>query len=310
MIKHVPVMSDEVIKFLGCKPGGIFVDGTVGGGGHTMGILNAIAPAGRVVGIDRDEDAIEAARQRLKDYAHRLTLARENFADIKKIMEALGIKEVDGILLDLGVSSYHLESPERGFSFRFDAPLDMRMDTRQRRSAYHVVNESSLERLTEILRDYGEERWAKRIAKAIVEKRRHGPISTTKELSDLVSSAIPKKFHPKDIHPATRTFQAIRIEVNDELDNLKRCIDDGVDLLIKGGRMVIISFHSLEDRIVKNSFKGLEKGCICPDDFPACVCGRLPKLKIITKKPVAPTEEEILRNPRGRSARLRAAERL
>lgn len=310
MFKHLSVMPEEVVKFLGCKPDKLYVDGTLGGGGHTAMILDASAPTGKVVGMDWDEDAIQAAMERFKGYSGCLTFVRENFANIKIVMADLSIKSLDGILLDLGVSSHHLEMPERGFSFRFDAPLDMRMDRRQKKTAYEVINGLSLKELEEIIRKYGEERWAKKIAKTIVEKRRHGPIATTKELSSIVSSAIPKKFHPRDIHPATRTFQAIRIAVNDELNNLKKAIEDGADLLDSGGRMVIISFHSLEDRIVKESFRRLAKGCICPDDFPKCICGQKPKLHIITKRPIAPSPEEVSKNPRARSARLRAAERI
>src|SRR3970282_1273415 len=280
--KHLPVMAEEGIKFLEGESGG----------------------------IDRDEEAIEAAQERLKCYPQRVDIVRDNFANMKRVMEDLGIKSADGILLDLGVSSHHFESRERGFSFRLDAPLDMRMDKRQEKSAYHIVNKLSMEELKGILWEYGEGRGARKIAKAVVEKRRYGPIATTQGLSNLISSAIPKKFHPKDIHPATRTFQAIRIAVNDELNNLEKAVNDGVDLLARNGRMVIISFHSLEDRIVKESFRKLERGCICPHDFPKCVCGRKPKLKIITRKPVIPSLGEIEKNPRARSAKLRAAERL
>lgn len=308
--KHLPVMAEEVIKFLECESGGIYIDGTLGSGGHAAEILKASSPGGRVIGIDWDEEAIEAAQERLKCYPQRVAIVRDNFANMKRVMEDLGIKSADGILLDLGVSSHHFESRERGFSFRLDAPLDMRMDKRQEKSAYHIVNNLSMEELKGILWEYGEERWAKKIAKAVVEKRRYGPIATTQGLSNLVSSAIPKKFHPKAIHPATRTFQAIRIAVNDELNNLEKAVNDGVDLLAQNGRMVIISFHSLEDRIVKESFRKLERGCICPYDFPKCVCGRKPKLKIITRKPVIPSLGEIEKNPRARSAKLRAAERL
>ncbi|MBI5286583.1 MAG: 16S rRNA (cytosine(1402)-N(4))-methyltransferase RsmH, partial [Deltaproteobacteria bacterium] len=241
-------MSREVVRLLKCKPGGLYVDGTIGGGGHAEEILRATGLTGKVIGIDWDEEALLASRERLKGYRSRVTLVHDNFANIKKILTGLHITSVDGILLDLGVSSHHLERPERGFSFRFDTPLDMRMDRRQKKTAYHLVNGLSEGELEQVLWRYGEERWARQIARAIVRARKDHTITTTKELADLVSSAIPSRFHPRDIHPATRTFQALRIAVNGELENLKRAIEDGVKVLSREGRMGIISFHSLEDR--------------------------------------------------------------
>lgn len=307
---HLPVMSREVVRFLNCKPGGLYVDGTLGGGGHTKEILKASDPEGKVIGIDWDEEALLASKSALKDHLSRVTMVQDNFANIKMILASLHITTVDGILLDLGVSSYHLERPERGFSFRFNTPLDMRMDRRKKWSAYHLVNELTEKELEGILWEYGEERWARRIARAVVKVRKGHPITTTGELAGLVSSSIPKRFHPRGIHPATRTFQALRIAVNEELENLRKAIGDGIDVLSRGGRMVIISFHSLEDRIVKRSFRSMERGCICPPGIPRCVCGREPLAKVITHRPITPTPEEVSSNPRARGARLRALERL
>ena len=308
--KHTPVMPDEVVYFLKCESGGLYIDGTLGGGGHTARILEAAEPDGRVIGIDHDEDAINEARENLKNYISRVTTVKGNFADIKGILGEMGITGVNGIVLDLGVSSYHLEKPERGFSFRFEGPLDMRMDRSKDRTAREIVNKLREKELADIFRQYGEERWANKIAKAIVKRRKVGQITTTTELADIVCSSIPARYHPRDIHPATRTFQALRIVVNDELRNLERAIDDGVHLIKSGGRFVVISFHSLEDRVVKERFRALERGCICPLDFPECRCGKKPVLRIITKKPVIPSPAEIMSNPRARSAKMRAAERI
>lgn len=308
--EHTSVLSEEVVKYLHCVPDGIYVDGTLGGGGHTLKILDATKPNGRVICIDWDDDAISAAKKRLGKDISRVTIVRGNFANLKSIAAECGIKEVNGILLDLGVSSYHFENPERGFSFRHEGYLDMRMDRTKGYSAYEILNSLSEEGLSSIIQKYGEERWARRIAKKIVEKRRVSAIKTTRELADIVSSAIPVRCHPRNIHPATRTFQAIRIKVNDELENLKKAISQGITLLAPKGRFVIISYHSLEDRIVKENFRLLGARCICPPDMPMCICGKMPIVKIITKKPVLPTEEEINANPRARSARMRAAEKI
>ncbi|MBI5682558.1 MAG: 16S rRNA (cytosine(1402)-N(4))-methyltransferase RsmH [Deltaproteobacteria bacterium] len=308
--EHTSVLSGEVVRFLNCSPGNTYVDGTLGGGGHTLNILNAIKPDGKVIGIDWDEDAVLAAEKRLIEDISRVTIIRGNFADIKSILEEHHVIEVNGILLDLGVSSYHFEKPERGFSFRHEGYLDMRMDRTKGTSACDLVNGLSEQDLGDVIYQYGEERWARRIAKKIVEKRRVCKITTTKELADIVYSAIPVRYHPTSIHPATKTFQAIRIKVNNELENLKRAIDEGVSLLAHEGRFVVISYHSLEDRIVKERFRSLEKVCICPPDLPMCICERVPLVKVITKKPVIPSETEIKNNPRARSAKMRAAERI
>lgn len=305
---HRPVMSVEVVRFLGCRAGGTYVDGTLGGGGHAMEILSASAPDGRLIGIDWDEEALEYVKERLKPDAGRVEFVKGNFADMKSIMDELEIDRVDGILLDLGVSSRHLDDPERGFSFQHDAPLDMRMDRGGATTAFDLVNTLPEEELREIVRRYGDERWAKRIAMKIVKRRRESPVKTTMELADIISSAIPRKFHPRSINPATKTFMALRIAVNREIENLERALHDGIGLLRHGGRMVVITFHSLEDRIVKTAFRELATGCTCPSDLPYCVCNKKSQAKLLTRKPLIPTEGEVEENPRARSAKLRAVE--
>ena len=307
---HTPVMQSEAVESLSCKGGGIYVDGTVGGGGHAEAILRLIAPDGLLIGIDFDEDAIAESERILKPFGARVVLVRGNFADIGAIAEDLGIEHVDGILLDLGVSSHQLESGWRGFSFSHDAPLDMRMDRSRPEKAFDVVNSFPEEMLERIIREYGEEMMARRIAKAISRQRSKAPIATTAELASLVARALPPTFRQKRIHPATKTFQAIRIFLNDELANLRRVIASGTDLLGVGGRISIISYHSLEDRIVKDAFRSLEKGCICPPDLPVCACGREGKLRVITKRSVTPCALDVAKNPRARSARLRTAEKI
>jgi 16S rRNA (cytosine1402-N4)-methyltransferase len=316
---HQPVMVNEVLDALKC--GGesvqgvsgerIYVDGTAGCGGHTLEILKRTKPTtAKVVCIDRDKEALEVARAKLKNYKDRVMLVHDNFSEIKRILKKLGIGHVDGILLDLGLSSLQLERGQRGFSFQKDGPLDMRMDQNNRKTAFDIVNLSSEEELKDIIRNYGEERWAAKIAKRIIEKRALRPISTTGELAELVFSCIPRRFHPKRIHPATKTFQAIRIALNDELQNIKKCLGDGVDALAMGGRFCVISYHSLEDRIVKSMFRACEQGCTCPPSLPECVCGFVAKLKVITKRPLRPSEDEVTLNPRSRSAKLRVAEKV
>jgi 16S rRNA (cytosine1402-N4)-methyltransferase len=310
---HLPVMPMEVVRFLGCGPGGIYVDGTLGGGGHTLEILKATAPDGRVIGIDRDGDAIASAARFLEPYAERVLILKENFKEIKTVLarnNTRGIDRVDGIVLDLGVSSYQLEMPNRGFSFRFDARLDMRMDRTQELTAYELVNGLAPSELERILRAYGEERRARRIARAIERARAQKPVETTGELARIVLEAVPTRPGPTRVHPATKVFQALRIAVNDELENLKVGISEGLETLRRGGRMVVISFHSLEDRIVKHSFRDLSTGCVCPPRIPRCVCGLKPSVRLLTRRAVTPTPREIKTNPRARSARLRAVEKL
>lgn len=305
---HITVLLNETVDALEVKPDGVYVDCTLGGAGHTSLILSRLGENGRVIGIDRDDDALNNAKEKVKD--GRLITVKDNFENIASVVSSLGLETVDGILMDLGVSSHQLDVAERGFSYMQDAPLDMRMDRSAALNAYEVVNSYSEKELFRILRDYGEERFASSIAKKISESRQTAPINTTLELSEIVSSAIPAKYRRDGGHPAKRTFQAIRIEVNGELSCIPKAINDGIDILSPGGRMAIISFHSLEDRIVKNGFKDLENPCTCPSDFPVCVCGKKQKVKVITKKPILPTEYELENNSRSHSAKLRVCEKI
>lgn len=309
-IFHLSVMLDEAVAALRCRAGGIYIDGTAGGGGHAFKILEASSPNGQLVAMDADGEAIKATSKRLEHFGNRAIVVNENFSAMRTALTSLGIAKVDGILLDLGVSSHQLDSSSRGFSFMLDAPLDMRMNNSLGTSAYDLLNTLPREELEAIIREYGEERMARRISAAILRKRGISPIRTTKELAGIVAGAFPNEMLHGRIHPATRTFQAIRIAVNDELNNLKKGMEEGIDILRSGGRFCVISFHSLEDRIVKKSFSENEKGCTCPPDLPVCVCGKKPRLKIITKKPLIPGEAEIHENPRARSAKLRVAEKI
>jgi len=305
---HISVLLHETVDSLNIKPDGVYVDCTLGGAGHTSLILSKLGKDGVVIGIDRDEDALQNAAEKIKD--SRLITVKNNFENIKDAVATAGYTSVDGILMDLGVSSHQLDVAERGFSYMQDAPLDMRMDQSAPKTAYHVVNEYSHGDLVRILRDYGEERFAVAIASKICSRREQTPINTTLELAEIITSAIPSKARFEGGHPAKRSFQAIRIEVNGELDCIPKAINDGAELLNTGGRMSIISFHSLEDRIVKNGFKDLENPCTCPKNFPMCVCGKLPLVKVITKKPILPTEKELEMNSRSHSAKLRVCEKL
>lgn len=307
---HIPVMQREVIESLRCRPGGIYVDGTVGGGGHAFEILRKIAPRGILIGIDVDDDALRESEERLKPFGNSKILIKGNFADINIILGNLNIGEVDGILLDLGVSSYQLKTVERGFSFSLNSALDMRMDQKKGLSAYDVINTFPEKELERIIKDYGEEIMAERIVKMISARRKESPIKTTAELADTIVKTLPSRFKFKKIHPATKTFQAVRIYVNNELLNLHTAIHRGVDVLKKSGRFSIISFHSLEDRIVKTGFRSWEKGCVCPPKFPICTCHKEAKLKVLTRRPVTPDKSEIESNPKARSAKLRTAERI
>lgn len=307
---HVPILLDQCIDNLDINPNGIYVDGTLGGAGHATAICKKLGEAGHFIGIDQDENAIKVAKERLQGQAPKISIVRDNFKNIKKILEELDIEKIDGILLDLGVSSHQLDEPERGFSYQHDTELDMRMDNRQTFSAKDIVNEYSEKELVNIIRTYGEENWAKRIAKFIVEHRKEKTIETTGELVDVIKNAIPAKARRTGPHPAKRTFQAIRIEVNNELNILKETIENIIECLNPGGRICIITFHSLEDRIIKQTFKTLENPCECPPEFPVCICNKVPKIKIISRKPIIPSEEETNINPRARSAKLRIAERI
>jgi 16S rRNA (cytosine1402-N4)-methyltransferase len=307
--KHTSVLLNETIEGLNIKPDGIYVDGTLGGGGHSFEVCKRLGAKGSIIGIDQDAAAIEAASNRLKDFGEKVTIVRSNYCDMKSRLHELGVDKVDGIILDLGVSSYQLDTAERGFSYREDAPLDMRMDTRQTMTARDIVNDYSEMELYRVIRDYGEDKFAKNIAKHIVIARGKEPIETTGQLTEVIRAAIPMKYQKKSGHPAKRTFQAIRIELNRELEVLRDSLDDMIDLLNPGGRLCIITFHSLEDRIVKSAFKKNENPCVCPPDFPVCVCGKVSKGSIVTRKPILPSEEEMEYNSRSKSAKLRIFER-
>ena len=307
--KHTSALLAETIENLQINPQGIYLDGTLGGGGHAFEAAGRLAENGRLIGIDQDEDAIAAAGKRLEPYRERVTLIRDNYANAAQALAGIGVYGVDGIVLDLGVSSYQLDNEERGFSYRYDAPLDMRMDRRQTLSAKEIVNEYSETDLTRILRDYGEEKFAKNIAKHIVAARKDKPLETTGELNDIIKAAIPAKMRATGGHPSKRTFQAVRIECNRELEVLKSSLDGLIALLNPGGRLCVITFHSLEDRIVKSSFRKNENPCTCPPDFPICVCGQASKGTVITKKPILPSEQEMEVNSRAKSAKLRVFEK-
>lgn len=307
--RHLSVLPEEVIEGLKIDPSGIYVDGTLGGGGHAFLVAEKLSRGGKLIGIDRDAEAIEAAAKRLDPFKDRVTIVKGNYENAKQILSDLGIDKVNGILLDLGVSSYQFDNKDRGFSYREDAPLDMRMDRSDVMTAYDVVNTYSENELYRILKDYGEEKFAKNIAARIVKNREIAPIRTTFELTETIKASIPARFRETGGHPSKKTFQAIRIEVNRELDILKNVIGDLIDLLAPGGRLCIISFHSLEDRIVKQAFKEAEDPCICPPDFPVCVCGRKSKGNVVTRKPVTAGEEELENNQRAHSAKLRIFEK-
>jgi 16S rRNA (cytosine1402-N4)-methyltransferase len=306
--RHQTVLLDEAVESLNIQPDGIYVDATVGGAGHSLKIAALLRESGLLIGIDQDLTSINIARERLKEARPRVELFHRNFVDLPKIMAELGVAALDGILFDLGVSSPQLDEEERGFSYKGDAPLDMRMDRSQPFSAAHLVNTTPVEQLAKILLEYGEERWSKRIALFIDNYRRDKAIRTTGELTEIIKKAIPAAARRNGPHPARRTFQALRIAVNHELEVLEKTLDQAIQLLKPGGRIVVISFHSLEDRIVKTAFVNGAKGCCCPRDFPVCRCGQTSKLSIITKKPIVPSREELARNSRSRSAKLRVAE--
>ena len=306
---HRSVLLDECMEGLDIKPDGIYVDGTAGGAGHSSEIARRLR-SGRLIAIDQDETAVAVATERLNALGKNTAVVRSNFSELASVCRSLGIEQIDGVLLDLGVSSYQLDTAERGFSYSADAPLDMRMDNRCSLSAYDVVNTYSAEELRRILYDYGEERFAPAIASAIVKKRESRPIETTAELSDIIKYAIPPAAREGGHHPAKRSFQAIRIEVNRELDVIEPAIKGAVEMLSSGGRIAIITFHSLEDRIVKQAFASLASGCTCPKDFPICVCGNKPKVRLVNRKPILPSKAELEENPRSRSAKLRVAEKI
>lgn len=304
---HIPVLYNETLDNLVVNPDGIYIDCTLGGGGHSEGILQRLSENGRLISIDQDEQAITFAKKRLEKYGNKITIVKNNFSNIDIVAYGCGADKVDGILMDIGVSSTQLDEGERGFSYRYDAPLDMRMDKSAKLSAYNVINEYSEEMLSKIIYEYGEERFARKIAKYIIEIRKEKPIKTTFELADIVKRAAGPN---KNKHPAKKTFQAVRIEVNKELEVLGEAMEKAVNILKKDGRLAIITFHSLEDRMVKQKFKQLEKGCVCPADIPVCICGNKPLVKIITKKPITAEKEELTENNRAHSAKLRIVERV
>lgn len=306
---HQSVLLHETIEGLRIRPEGIYVDGTLGGGGHALEIAGRLKGQGRLFGIDQDEAAIAAATERLEPYADRVTLIRDNYENAVSDLKSMGIARVDGVVLDLGVSSYQLDTVERGFSYKYDTALDMRMDTRQTLSARKIVNEYSREDLARIIRDYGEDKFANNIAKHIVLARQQKPIETTFQLNEIIKAAIPAKMRDKGGHPSKRTFQAIRIECNRELEVLKNSLEEMIAFLKPGGRICIITFHSLEDRIVKTAFKKQENPCTCPPEFPVCVCGKQPLGRVVTRKPILPSEKELTENSRSKSAKLRIFER-
>ena len=307
--KHVTVLLNEAVDILDIKPEGIYVDGTLGGAGHSLEIVKKLT-SGKLICFDQDINAISAAKEKLKNFMDKTILVHSNFENLREELNKLGIESIDGFLVDLGVSSHQLDVPERGFSYMQDAPLDMRMDNNAELSAYDVVNTYSEAELKRVIKDYGEENWSARIAKLIVERRATMPIRTTFELVDAIKAAIPKKMRDENQHPAKRTFQAIRIEVNRELDVIEKTLLAAVDMMNEGGVLAVITFHSLEDRIVKNVFKKLQYSCTCPPEFPVCICNSKQIVEIITRKPILPSENEVEMNPRSRSAKLRAARKL
>jgi len=308
--EHIPVLFKETIEYLNCQPGGTYVDGTLGGAGHSFEIAKKIGSTGTLIGIDQDLAAINAAKEKLANVECEVKIVRENYKNIDQVLERLNIKEVDGFLFDLGFSSYQIDTPERGFSYKYDAPLDMRMDQRKSKTAADLLNSLSQSKLTEIIKEYGEERWASRIAEFIVKYRKDKPFEKTTELVSVIKAAIPASARRKGPHPARRTFQALRIAVNNELEIIPKTIERILPPLKAGGRIAIITFHSLEDRIVKHKFKDLANGCVCPPDFPVCACDEETQVKIITRQPIVAKDEELENNSRARSAKLRVVEKL